>query len=64
MTKIDFSKSYQNFPEGFVPWIDLLPECIIPSDLLRLMDVLEIFFYTNTCMCKLARRSEERLCPV
>ena len=44
---IYFSKSYQDFPEGFLLVLILLPECIITSDFLRLLDILAIFFCTN-----------------
>ena len=47
---IYFSKSYQNPPEGFFPWIYLFPECIIPSDFLRLLDNLDILFYKSICI--------------
>ena len=44
--KIDVSKSYQNFAAGFVPWTGLSPEWIVPSNFLRLMDVMAILFCT------------------
>ena len=46
--KIDFINSYQYIPAGFFIGFILLPERIIPYDLLRKMDILDILFCTIT----------------
>ena len=43
---IDFIKSYQNFQQVLFLVFILFPEFIVPSGLLRLMDVLTILFCT------------------
>ena len=48
MNKIDFSKSYQNFLTVFFLGMILFPECIIPYHFLKIMDILDILFFTNT----------------